>query len=429
MRHLIAQTATLAAVALLAAPLGAQSPRTASSAPVVSMLDVDEHQFNADRPVFFRLAVSRDANVAVFHVSPTGRLRVVYPRSAGERQLVRAGDTLSLSVGGYRERWLEQRTGNAGWAGYDGGLDQLPFVFAIASEKRIDLSRFGSTGTWRYQFVVNRAGGGDRVIEEVVSETLKDASEDEYTVDAFDYGFQRRQQLQQAYSALAACGAPLSTLLALQGYSPWIAATGRGLGSSVFLPVLLSSFPAFGYQALGYSPGFAFGYDAGLAGRCGNSAPLVFVTNGVVGTSRNPGGGTKGGKVITLLPGDSTARRKVAGLDGGPKDPAAPLDRAKVAGGKTVFLSGEELAGPAKRAKGNAKWVREEAVERELTPRYPAFDPSVRRGRDASFDEPSFGGSSGKFKDHGASSPEPLSRPAPEPKPVDASAGKKGKKP
>lgn len=421
MRHALPILLAVLAFAPAATPVASQEPRP-EPAPIVALLDVDESSMNMDRPVFFRLAVSRDANVAVFHVSEAGRLRVVFPASADHRARVQAGDTLELSVGGYRERWLARHAGQIGVAGNIGSMPRLPFVFAIATDRPLDLSRFGASGTWRYQYVVDRMQGIERVVNEVVAATIGEgALDEEYTVDAFDYGAYQQMQMQQAYSTLAACGVPMTTLFALQGLYPWgssLYANGLGLGG-----VGMRSLPWFGQAvaaSVGFSPFLALG-SGGVFAQCGFGPP--FLNGGRLAMARpnTPvGPGTRGKRPVEGGPKDSVARRKLDGFDGGPKDPTTPLDRVKVARGLDRAPAGERagktLAGPTLRREPAAgrksaasagalptKWRREESpAARRGVRYYPGWNQPVvgsRGGWDERRSAPSptwDGGSGGK---------------------------------
>lgn len=85
-------------------------------------------------------SVNRDAYAAAFTVTRDGRLRVVWPESPRDDGLVQAGKT-------YRA--------NGSFAQYGsymtGARNAVPYVFVLVSEQRLDLTKFGSGGRWRYQ--------------------------------------------------------------------------------------------------------------------------------------------------------------------------------------------------------------------------------------------------------------------------------------
>lgn len=111
-------------------------------------------------------SVDRDAYAAAFAVTRDGRLRVVWPASPGDDGVVRAGRSYSA---------------NASFAQYGtfmaGARNAVPYVFVIASDQRLDLSRFGSGSRWRYQVDLEDMGRwAEDALQTVAAAVLPDES-------------------------------------------------------------------------------------------------------------------------------------------------------------------------------------------------------------------------------------------------------------
>lgn len=135
--------ARIAGVLLLAAPLSAAAGQTSrwndrafdswtEQAPRVQVWIESGRVAQYGGPVHVRYQVDQDAYVVVGRVAGDGRLTILFPTSRTQRSFVR---------GGTPHRVYGRRAGNAAsFYAVDNGSGG--FVFALASERPIDLSRF-----------------------------------------------------------------------------------------------------------------------------------------------------------------------------------------------------------------------------------------------------------------------------------------------
>lgn len=110
------------------------------------------------------LEVDRDAYVAAFTVDRSGRMRVLHPASPGASQRVRGGTPLPLNAWTASDPAFQFASGN--------NTRLVPFAFAIASARPIDLRMFGTGKRWSRQVRVDQLAHDAEDIIEALADSL-----------------------------------------------------------------------------------------------------------------------------------------------------------------------------------------------------------------------------------------------------------------
>lgn len=238
------------AVTVLAATAGAQQPvdSAVSSPPELTLWSPASANplMNAGMSGYF-ISVERDAYLAAFEVGRDGRMRVLYPRSPKDDGRVKGRKAVSVMPWSYD------------LFGMSVSPTEVPYVVALASDRPIDLSRFGTGKSWQYRVRMDGAWQADVTMENVGRLVQSDPTQR----FSGDYGYVAPRIPASTQLALSRCMSLSTFAMGRDSRDYWLyrdlwmsfgprdgywfgsAATWLGWGFSGFAPMIFPSMGAW----------------------------------------------------------------------------------------------------------------------------------------------------------------------------------------
>ncbi|MDP9349091.1 MAG: DUF4384 domain-containing protein, partial [Gemmatimonadota bacterium] len=143
----------------------------------------DRDYFHSGDPLHVRFRTSESAYVAVIHLSTSGEVEFLYPRSPWDDGYVRGRRSYSLPAAGSYARWSAR------------GPSGIGYVYVVASEEPLDFSAFRDRYGHDWSFwKLGRAVRGDPyyALDRITEQLVRDPEYAGYAVDYFTYHVGRR---------------------------------------------------------------------------------------------------------------------------------------------------------------------------------------------------------------------------------------------
>jgi hypothetical protein len=145
--------------------------------------DNDRDYFHSGDALHVRFRTSESAYVAVLHLTTSGEVEFLYPRSPWDDGYVRGRRSYSLPASGSYSRWSAR------------GPSGIGYVYVIASEEPLDFSAFRDRYGHGWNFwKLGRVVRGDPfyALDRITEQLVPDWDQANYAVDYFSYHVGRR---------------------------------------------------------------------------------------------------------------------------------------------------------------------------------------------------------------------------------------------